>query len=129
MQRIGDSFVAPGAVLTGDVVLSAGANIWFGCVLRADLARITLGEKVNLQDGVIVHTDHDEPMTLEDGVVVGHRAVLHGRSVGKDSLVGMGARVLPGVSIGEGCTVGAGAVVLRNVPDGSTVVGVPAQAR
>src|ERR1700735_4109597 len=91
MQAIRDFYVAPGVVVTGDVVLSAGVNLWFGCVVRGDLARITLGPRVNVQDGCIVHTDYDLPMDVEEGVVVGHRAVLHGRSIGRDSLIGMGA--------------------------------------
>ena len=77
MRQIGDSYVAAGAIVTGDVILSAGVNIWFGCVLRGDLARITLGPRVNLQDGCIVHTDFGEDQLVEEGVVVGHRAVLH----------------------------------------------------
>src|SRR4051794_32689240 len=127
MRRIGDSYIAPGAVLTGDVVLGAGSNIWFGCVLRGDLARITLGARVNLQDGVIVHTDHDEPMTLEEGVVVGHRAVLHGRAVGKDSLVGMGAILLSGCEIGAESLVAAGTLIpeRKRFPPRSLLMGVP----
>src|SRR5262245_28689052 len=82
MRQIGEAYVAPGVVLTGDVVLSAGVNLWYGAVLRGDLARISLGPRVNIQDGTIVHTDHGEPQVIEEGVVVGHRAVLHGRLIG-----------------------------------------------
>ena len=91
MQRIDDFYIAANAIVLGDVVLSAGANIWYGCVVRGDLARITFGPRANLQDGCIVHTDHDEPQLIEEGVVVGHGAMLHGRLIGKDTLVGMGA--------------------------------------
>src|SRR5260370_13111188 len=94
MQAIRDFYVAPGVVVTGDVVLSGGVNIWFGCVVRGDLARITLGPRVNVQDGCIVHTDYDHPLDVEEGVVVGHRAVLHGRSIGRDSLNGIGPLLL-----------------------------------
>src|SRR5262245_28229475 len=127
MQRIGDSYIAPGAVLTGNVVLAAGVNVWFGCVVRADLARITLGARVNLQDGVIVHTDHDEPMTLDEGVVVGHRATLHGRSIGRDTLVGMGAILLSGCEIGAESLIAAGALVPERkcFPPRSLIMGVP----
>jgi carbonic anhydrase/acetyltransferase-like protein (isoleucine patch superfamily) len=127
MQRIGDYYIAPGAVLTGDVVLSAGVNVWFGCVLRADLARISLGPRVNLQDGCIVHTDHDEPQILEEGVVVGHRAILHGRFIGRDTLVGMGAILLSGCEIGAECLIAAGSLVTerRRIPPRSVVMGVP----
>jgi carbonic anhydrase/acetyltransferase-like protein (isoleucine patch superfamily) len=127
MQAIRDFYVARGAVVTGDVDLAAGVNIWFGCVVRGDLARITLGPRVNVQDGCILHTDHNEPLTLEDGVVVGHRAVIHGRRVGRDTLVGMGALLLTGCEIGPECVVAAGALVTegRRIPPRSVVMGVP----
>ena len=94
MRAIGDYYAAPDAVVTGDVVLSAGVNLWFGTVVRGDLARITFGPRVNIQDGCIVHTDYDQPQTIEEGVVVGHRAVLHGSFIGRDSLIGIGALLL-----------------------------------
>src|SRR5579884_3297333 len=90
MQAIRDFYVARGVVVTGDVVLSAGVNLWYGTVIRGDLARITLGPRVNIQDGCVLHTDHGEPQDIEQGVVVGHRAVLHGRRIGRDTLIGMG---------------------------------------
>ena len=127
MRAIHDYYVAENAIVTGDVVLSAGANIWFGAVLRGDLARITLGLRVNLQDGCIVHTDHDEPQRLEEGVVVGHRAVLHGCLIGRDTLVGMGAMLLSGSEIGAECIIAAGTIVTekRRIPPRSLVMGVP----
>ncbi len=127
MQQIHGYYLAPGAVVTGDVVLAAGVNIWFGSVLRGDLARITLGPRVNLQDGCIVHPDHDEPQEIEEGVVVGHRAVLHGRSIGRDTLVGMGALLLTGSEVGPECVIAAGALVTqgRRIPPRSLVMGVP----
>jgi carbonic anhydrase/acetyltransferase-like protein (isoleucine patch superfamily) len=127
MRQIGDALVARDAVVTGDVVLSAGVNIWYGCVLRGDLARITLGPRVNLQDGCIVHTDHGEPLTLEEGVVVGHRAVLHGRLIGRDTLVGMGAILLSGCEVGPECLIAAGTLVSerRRIPPRSVVMGIP----
>jgi carbonic anhydrase/acetyltransferase-like protein (isoleucine patch superfamily) len=127
MQRIGDSYIAPGAVVTGDVVLGPGVNIWFGCVLRGDLATITLGPRVNLQDGTIVHTDHDEPLTIEEGVVVGHRATLHGKHIGRDTLIGMGATLLSGCEVGAECLIAAGTLVTekRRIPPRSVVMGVP----
>ena len=101
IQSIADYYVASSAVITGDVVIGCGANIWFGVVIRGDLARITLGNGANLQDGVIVHTDRDAPQNIADGVVVGHRAVLHGDRIGKDTLIGMGAMLLSGSDIGD----------------------------
>lgn len=129
MQAIGDFYVAPGVVVTGDVVLSAGVNIWFGTVVRGDLARVTLGPRVNVQDGCIVHTDYDQPQTIEEGVVVGHRAVLHGRVIGRDTLVGIGAILLTGSEIGAECLIAAGSLVTeqRRIPPRSVVMGVPAR--
>jgi carbonic anhydrase/acetyltransferase-like protein (isoleucine patch superfamily) len=127
MQAIHDYYVAANAVVAGDVLLGPAVNIWFGAVLRGDLARITLGPRVNLQDGCIVHTDFEVPMDVEEGVVVGHGAILHGRRVGRDSLVGIGARLLGNCEIGEECVIAAGAVVTegRRVPPRSVVMGVP----
>jgi len=127
MQPIGDSYVAPGVVVTGDVKLSAGVNIWFGSVVRGDLARITIGPRVNIQDGCIVHTDYDSPQDIEEGVVVGHRAVLHGKRVGRDTLIGMGALLLTGCEIGPECLIAAGTLITegRRIPPRSVVMGVP----
>jgi carbonic anhydrase/acetyltransferase-like protein (isoleucine patch superfamily) len=114
-------------VITGNVRCAAGVNIWYGTVIRADLAPITLGPRVNIQDGCILHTDHDVPMTIEEGVVVGHRVVLHGSHIGRDSLIGMGAILLSECEIGEECLIAAGAVILerRRIPPRSVVMGMP----
>ncbi len=127
MRAIQDYYVADNAIVTGDVVLAAGVNIWFGSVLRGDLARISLGPRVNLQDCCIVHTDHDEPQLVEEGVVVGHRAVLHGRFIGRDTLIGMGALLLSGCEIGAECIIAAGTLITekRRIPPRSLVMGVP----
>jgi carbonic anhydrase/acetyltransferase-like protein (isoleucine patch superfamily) len=127
MRAIQGCYIADGAVVRGDVVLSPGVNIWFGSVLRGDLARITLGPRVNIQDGCVVHTDYGEPQTIEEGVVVGHGAVLHGRSVGRDTLVGMGALLLSGCEIGAECLIAAGTLITekRRIPPRSVVMGVP----
>lgn len=127
MQSIQDYYVASNATIRGDVVLGAGVNIWFGTVIRADLGRITLGPRVNIQDGCIVHTDYGEPQDIEEGVVAGHAAILHGRSIGRDSLIGIGARLLSGCEIGEECLIAAGSVVTekRRIPARSVVMGIP----
>jgi carbonic anhydrase/acetyltransferase-like protein (isoleucine patch superfamily) len=127
MQAIHDYFVAGSAVVVGDVVLAAGVNIWFGTVVRGDLSRITLGPRVNLQDGCIIHTDTDEPLLIEEGVVVGHGAILHGRKIGRDTLIGMGARLLSGCEIGAECLIAAGTLIPegRQIPPRSVVMGVP----
>jgi carbonic anhydrase/acetyltransferase-like protein (isoleucine patch superfamily) len=127
MQAIQNFYIAPGAVITGDVVLAAGVNVWYGSVVRGDLARITLGPRANLQDGCIVHTDQGQPQDVGEGVVVGHGAILHGRRVGRDSLIGIGARLLTGCEVGEECLIAAGAVVTegRRIPPRSVVMGIP----
>jgi carbonic anhydrase/acetyltransferase-like protein (isoleucine patch superfamily) len=129
MQAIRDFYVADTAVVSGNVVLGPGVNVWFGSVIRGDLARITLGARANFQDGCVVHTDTDVPLTIEDGVVIGHGAIVHGRRVGRDSLIGMGATLLGGSEIGEECLVAAGALVTegRRIPPRSVVMGVPAK--
>jgi carbonic anhydrase/acetyltransferase-like protein (isoleucine patch superfamily) len=127
MQAIRDYFVAANAVVCGNVVFGAGANVWYHAVVRADLATITLGPRVNLQDGCILHVDTDAPQVLEEGVVVGHAAMLHGSRIGRDTLIGIGARLLSGCDIGEECLIAAGAVVPegRRIPPRSVVMGVP----
>ncbi len=127
MQLIQDMYLAPGAVVVGDVVLAAGVNVWFNAVIRGDLARITLGPRVNIQDGCILHADHGAPMDIAEGCVLGHGAIVHGRSVGRDTLIGMGAKVLPNSEIGAECLIAAGAVVTegRRIPPRSVVMGMP----
>jgi carbonic anhydrase/acetyltransferase-like protein (isoleucine patch superfamily) len=126
-RRDGDIFLAATAIVTGDVRLSPGVNVWFGAVVRGDVAPITLGESVNLQDGVIVHCDSGVPNVIEPGVVAGHAAVLHGQWVGAGTLVGIGAKLLAGTDIGGECVIAAGAVVPPGlvVPPRSVVMGVP----
>src|SRR6266478_4076334 len=127
MQSIQDYYIAHSAVVRGNVTLHAGVNIWFHSVVRGDLAPVTIGQRVNIQDGCIVHTDTDAASTIEDGVVVGHGAILHGKRIGRDSLIGIGARLLTGCDIGEECLIAAGAVVTekRRIPPRSVVMGIP----
>jgi gamma-carbonic anhydrase len=115
------------AVVVADVRAAAGVNVWFGAVVRGDVAAITLGENVNLQDGVIVHCDHDVPQVIEAGVVAGHAAVLHGVRIGADTLVGIGAKILSGCDVGAECVIAAGAVLAPGsvIPPRSVVMGVP----
>ncbi len=121
----------PGATLIGRVRLEADANVWYGTVLRGDTEHITVGRSSNIQDGCVVHADPGFPATVGEGVTVGHRAVLHGCTVGDHSLIGMGAVVLNGAVIGEGSLIAAGAVVLEGteVPPGSMVAGTPGKVR
>jgi gamma-carbonic anhydrase len=127
MRAINDFYIAANAIVLGDVVLAPGANIWYGCVVRGDLARITFGPRANLQDGCIVHTDTDCPQVIGAGVVVGHAVMLHGSRIGDHSLIGIGARLLSGCEIGEECLIAAGSVVTegRKIPPRSVVMGIP----
>jgi carbonic anhydrase/acetyltransferase-like protein (isoleucine patch superfamily) len=120
-------FLASTAIVTGDVTFGSGVNIWYSAVIRGDVAPITLGESVNLQDGVIVHCDFGYPNVIEPGVVAGHAAILHGIRVGANTLVGIGAKLLSGTDIGEECLIGAGALVPpgMKVPPRSVVMGLP----
>ncbi len=129
MQAIDGFYIAENAIVLGDIALSQGVNIWYACVVRGDLARITFGPRVNLQDGCIVHTDGDCPQVIEEGVVIGHAAVLHGSRIGAGSLIGIGARLLSGSDIGEECLIAAGSVVPqgRRIPPRSLVMGIPAK--
>lgn len=121
-------YVAPGAMVIGDVRIESGVSIWFNAVLRGDNEAITLRRGCNVQDGCVVHTDPGYPVEIGEDATIGHNAIIHGCRVGKGSLVGMGATVLNGAVIGERCLIGANSLVREGmiVPDGSMVVGIPA---
>ncbi len=120
-------FVAPGATVIGQVKLSPGVSVWYGAVLRGDVAEILVGEDTNIQDGAILHGDPDCPVILGCRVTVGHRAVIHGTVIEDECLIGIGAIVLNGATVGSQSIVAAGAVVTRPVPPRSLVAGVPAR--
>lgn len=121
-------YIAPGAIVIGDVRIGRNVSIWFNAVLRGDNEPISLGDGCNVQDGCVIHTDPGHPVDIGDDVTIGHNAIIHGCRIGKGSLIGMGATVLNGASIGERCLVGANSLVREGmiVPNGSLVVGVPA---
>ncbi|GGI09287.1 gamma carbonic anhydrase family protein [Egicoccus halophilus] len=123
------AYVADTATVAGDVRVGARSSIWFGTVVRSELAPITIGEETNLQDLTVVHADPAYPVTLGDRVTVGHRVVLHGCTVEDDALIGMGAVVMNGAVIGEGAVVAAGAVVTEgtSVPPRTIAMGIPAK--
>jgi carbonic anhydrase/acetyltransferase-like protein (isoleucine patch superfamily) len=121
------TFVAPNATVMGEVTVSEGVSLWYGTILRADIAPIQIGAHTNIQDGAILHGDPGQPTILEDYVTVGHRAVLHSAHVERGSLIGIGAVILNGVRIGAGSIIGAGAVVSKSVPPQTLWVGVPAK--
>ena len=120
-------WIAPNAIVVGDVILKSGASVWFGAVLRGDNDPITIGENSNIQDGSVLHTDAGEPLTIGRGVTVGHMAMLHGCEIGDNTLIGIGAVVLGRAKIGRNCLIGANALITEGkvIPDGSLVMGQP----
>ena len=128
--RIGNqAWVADSAQVIGRVQLGEDANVWYGAVLRGDNEWLTLGARVNIQDGSVLHTDAGIALTIGQGVTVGHQVMLHGCTVGDNSLIGIQAVVLNGAKIGRGCLVGAGAVVTegKEFPDNVLILGAPAK--
>ena len=136
--RIGDTqpqvpataWVAPSADLIGDVRLGEHASVWFGAAIRADNTPILVGDRANVQEGATLHSDPGAPLTVGEGCTVGHRAILHGCTLGAHVLVGMGAIVLNRAAVGENCLIGAGALVTegKSFAPGQLIVGTPARA-
>lgn len=125
----GGAWVAPGAAVIGRVRLGVDVGVWFGAVLRGDNEAIEVGARTNIQEMTVVHTDPGFPVRIGEGCTIGHRAIVHGCTIGDNTLIGMGAIVLNGARIGRDCLVGAGALVTegKEIPDGSLVVGAPAK--
>ncbi|MCW2308449.1 gamma carbonic anhydrase family protein [Rhodobium gokarnense] len=125
----GAYWVAPDAQVIGAVILAKDASVWWGAVLRGDNEPITVGEGSNIQDGSILHTDMGYPLTIGRDCTVGHGVILHGCTIGNNSLIGMGATILNGAVIGDNCLIGANALVTEGkvIPDNSLVVGAPAK--
>lgn len=123
----GRYWIAPSAAVIGMVTLGEDVSIWFGAVLRGDNEPIVLGARTNIQEHVVIHTDPSFPCTVGPDCTVGHRAILHGCTLGANTLVGMGAIVLNGAKVGDNCLIGAGALVAegREIPDNSLVLGMP----
>ena len=122
-------FIAPTAVLVGDVVVGPEVGIWFGVVARGDIETITIGARSNVQENCVLHTDTGYPLVIGDNVTIGHSAIVHGCTIGDNTLIGMGATVLNGAVIGKNCLIGANALVTEGkvIPDNSLVMGAPAK--
>ena len=122
-----DTWIAPDANLIGRVVVEPGASVWFGCTLRGDNEEIRVGPGSNIQENVVCHTDMGFPLTIGAGCTIGHKVMLHGCTIGDNSLIGMGATVLNGARIGRNCLIGAHALITegKEIPDGSLVMGSP----
>ena len=125
----GPAFVADDSRVIGKVTLGEDCSIWFGCVLRGDNECIRIGARTNIQEHTVIHTDMGFPFDIGEGCTVGHRAMLHGCTIGDNSLIGIGAIVLNGAKIGRNCIVGAGALVTegKTFPDNSLIIGSPAR--
>jgi len=122
-----DTWVAPDANLIGSIVIEQAASVWFGCTLRGDNEEIRVGAGSNVQECTVMHTDIGFPLKIGAGCTIGHKAMLHGCTIGDNSLVGMGATILNGAVIGKNCLIGAGALITEGkvIPDGSLVMGTP----
>lgn len=128
--RVAESaWVADSAQVMGDVVLAEDSSVWFGATLRGDTETITVGRGSNIQDGSVLHADVGYPLVVGERVTVGHMVMLHGCTIGDESLIGIGATVLNGATIGKNCLVGAGSLVTEGkvFPDGSVIMGSPAR--
>lgn len=121
------SYIAPGAHVIGNVTLHSDSSVWFNVVIRGDMDAISIGEKSNVQDGSVLHTDAGIPLTLGTGVTVGHKVMLHGCTIDDYSLIGINAVVLNGAKIGKFCIIGANTLITENmeIPDYSLVIGSP----
>jgi carbonic anhydrase/acetyltransferase-like protein (isoleucine patch superfamily) len=123
-------WLAPNAIVVGQVELDEDVGIWFGAVLRGDNEPIVIGSGSNIQEGVMIHTDPGHPVKIGTGCTIGHHAIVHGCTIGDNSLIGMGATILNGAKIGRNCLVGANALITegKEFPDNSLIVGSPARA-
>jgi len=129
-QRVivkGEGFIAPDATLIGSVTLENNASIWFGAVIRADNEPVLVGENTNIQDGCVIHVDPGYPATIGANVTVGHKAMLHGCTIGAGSLIGINSVVMNGAHIGESCIIGANSLIIegKQIPPRSLVMGSP----
>jgi carbonic anhydrase/acetyltransferase-like protein (isoleucine patch superfamily) len=122
-----DSWIAPEASVIGKVVIEAGVSVWFGACLRGDNEVIWISEGTNVQENCVMHTDKGFPLSIGAGCTIGHKVMLHGCTIGDNTLIGMGVIVLNGAKIGKNCLIGAGALITENktIPDGSLVMGTP----
>ncbi len=122
-------YIAPTAVIIGDVEIGEGASVWDGAVLRGDVAKIVVGKNTNIQDNAVIHADYGEPTIIGENVTIGHMAVVHAAKIGNNVIVGIHAVVLNNAEIGDGSVIGAGAVVTSRtkIPPRSLVLGIPAK--
>jgi carbonic anhydrase/acetyltransferase-like protein (isoleucine patch superfamily) len=120
-------FIAPGAAVMGDITISENASVWFHATIRAEHTSIHIGKSSNVQDNCVIHVSREDSVTIGENVTVGHSAIVHGCTVGNNTMIGMGSILMNGASIGSNCIVGAGALITQNmrIPDNSLVLGSP----
>ena len=123
------SFVAPNAAVIGEVNLAKDTSVWFSTVIRGDTDTLTIGARSNIQDNSVIHTDAGIPVTIGEGVTIGHGCIVHGCNIGDNTLIGMGCTILNHANIGKNCIIGAHALLTQGmeIPDNSLVLGVPAK--
>lgn len=131
VKAAADVFIAPGAIVIGQVELATKTSVWYNAVLRADYDKIIVGEGTNIQDGAVIHVDPGVPCRIGPNCTIGHQAMVHGCEIGAGSLIGIGATVLNGAKIGKGSIIGAHALVPEGmeVPDNSMVMGIPGRVK
>lgn len=124
-----DIFVAEGAIIKGDCVIGEKCSVWYHAVIRGDFANITIKDMVNIQDHAVVHCSEGYPVSIGQGVTIGHGAIVHGCTIGDNTMIGMKAVIMDGARVGKNCVIGAGTIVTQNViiPDNSLVIGSPAK--
>ena len=127
LKSEGKNWIASNAIIIGDIVIKNDASIWFNVVLRGDIEKIEVGEGSNIQDGSVLHTDPGYPLIIGKGVTVGHMVMLHGCTIGDDTLIGIGSTILNNAKIGKNCIIGANTLITenKNIPDNSLVIGSP----
>ncbi len=123
----GEYWIAPSASVMGNVILKKNASVWWGATLRGDNEPMEVGENSNVQDGSVLHTDHGVPLTIGANVTIGHMVMLHGCTIGDNSLIGIGSVILNGARIGKNCLIGANCLITegKEIPDNSLVMGAP----
>lgn len=125
------SFIAENATIIGDVKLEERTTVWYGAVIRGDGDSIRIGKNTNIQDNTVVHVDPDNPVSIGEGVTIGHSCIIHGCTIGDNCLIGMGSIIMNGAKIGDNCLIGAGALITENkeFPAGSKIIGSPAKIK
>ncbi|OGO76891.1 MAG: gamma carbonic anhydrase family protein [Clostridiales bacterium GWB2_37_7] len=124
-----NSFIAPNSIVIGRCTIDENSSVWFNAVIRADVNEIKIGKNVNIQDGSVLHCDHDYNVSIADNVTIGHNAIIHGCKIGSNCIIGMGSTILDGAVIGENCIIGANSLITSGkvIPGRSLVIGSPAK--